>query len=415
MPVSFSPLAIFAMRTVLAVPLLFWIVVTLSTIRENRKQKWVVKAATPLPAPPRRPRVAVVIPARNEERNLQACLDSVRALDWPDLRIVVIDDRSTDATPRIARAAAEADARVTVMEGTDLPEGWMGKCWALHQAAAKADGEWLLFLDADVVVDPRALRQAYDWAAANGARMLSGYGFLVLGTFWEQVIMPVIGGMIVGANPLDEVNDPAHPRVVCNGQFILIEREAYREIGGHEAVKAAIIDDMALATRAKERKIAYRMLFCRELFRTRMYTSFGEIWRGWRKNLFAGLGYRWKLALGVVFFVLWTAVVPPLVLAVLLALGARPLAPSVLLAAGATAAMLGYRIYASRIFAQSWIWFWTHPLGAAIVSGIFFESALRGISRSTVDWKGRSYAAAGAPGAAAAPTDGGATPPGGKK
>ena len=106
------------------------------TVRENKKQKWVVKAATPLPPPPSKPRVSVVIPARNEERNLKACLDSVRALEWADLEIVLIDDRSSDATPRIAAEAKAADPRLIVLGGTDLPPGWMGKCWALHQASA---------------------------------------------------------------------------------------------------------------------------------------------------------------------------------------------------------------------------------------------------------------------------------------
>ena len=380
-------------RGALVLPLLFWLLVLVSTWSQNRKQKWVLKAATPLPEPPRRPRVTVLIPARNEERNLKTCLDAVRALEWPDLQILLIDDRSTDATSRIAAEAAAADPRVTVLGGTDLPDGWMGKCWALHQAQAHATGEWLLFLDADVTVHPRALRQAHDYAIANGVRMISGYGFLVLETFWEKVIMPVIGGMIVGANPLDEVNDPAHERVVANGQFILISREGYRELGGHEAVRGEIIDDMALARLAKAKKIGYRMLFCRELFRTRMYTTFAEIWSGWRKNLFAGLGYRWGVALGVVVFVLWTAILPPFAA---LALAAHR-GPAFELAVAGTIAMLVYRIYASVIFDQPWGLFFTHPLGALITCGIFFESALRGIRGGTVDWKGRAYGASGPP------------------
>ena len=379
------------LRIALALPVFFWILAIVSTWSTSRKGTWVLKATTPLAAPPKRPRVSVLIPARNEERNLQACLDSVRALDWPDLEILLIDDRSTDGTPRIAADAASADPRVRVLGGSDLPPGWMGKSWALHQAQAQATGEWLLFLDADVTVDPRALKQTWDWAVANGARMVSGYGFLVLATFWEKVIMPVIGGMIVGANPLDEVNDPDHERVVCNGQFILISREAYGAIGGHEAVKGEIIDDMALARTAKEKRIAYRMLFCRELFRTRMYTSFREIWAGWRKNLFAALGYRWQVAIGVVIFVMWTALLPVVAMfALILHRG-----PSFVLAAVATSLMLGYRIYASRIFDQPWGLFWTHPLGALITAGIFLESAFRGLTRGTVEWKGRAYGASG--------------------
>lgn len=374
---------IWLLRIPLGFAALFWGIVWLSTIRENRKQRWVVKANTPLPPSPQ-PRVSVIVPARNEERNLKACLDSLRALEWPALEIIVLDDRSTDATPKIL---AETPG-VKALSGTDLPEGWMGKSWALDQAQRHATGEWLLFIDADVTVHPKAISQAHAYAMQEKARMLSGYGYLRLETFWENVVMPVLGGMIVGANPLEEVNDPRHERVVCNGQFILIERAAYDAIGGHAAVKGEIIDDMALAREAKKKEIPYRMIFCRELFRTRMYTTFGEIWRGWTKNLYAALGYRPQVALAAVAFILFTAVLPPA------ALFARD-EPSLALAIAATALMLGYRIYASVIFDHDWRWFWSHPLGALVCAGIFLESARRGFFRQTVEWKGRHYGAAG--------------------
>lgn len=378
---------------------LFWVAVYAGTFVEHRRQRWVLKASTALPPPARLPRVTVLIPARNEERNLRTCLDAVRALEWPDLQILLIDDRSTDATPRIAAEAAVADPRITVLGGTDLPEGWMGKSWALHQAVARASGEWLLLLDADVTVHPKALSQAFAYAAAEKAAMFSGYGTLVLGTFWEKVIMPVIGGMIVGGNPLREVNDPEHSRVVCNGQFILISRAAYDAIGGHAAIRAEIIDDVAMAREAKAKKLGYRMVFCRELFSTRMYTGFGEIWRGWRKNIYAGLQYRPYIAFGVVAFVWVTAVIP------VIAAFARGYArmdrsnedPLFMTAAAATALMFAYRLYSARIFEQPRGLFWTHPLGAVLVSGIFLDSALRGLFGRTVDWKGRAYAASGAP------------------
>lgn len=373
---------------------LFWVAAFLGTFVENAKAKWVVKAATPLPPLARQPRVSVLIPARNEERNLRACLDSVRKLEWPDLEILLVDDRSTDATPRIAADAAAADPRITILGGTDLPEGWMGKSWALHQAVAKAGGEWLLFLDADVTVHPRALAQAMAYAAQEKAAMFSGYGTLVLRTFWEKVLMPVIGGMIVGGNPLREVNDPEHPRVVCNGQLILISRAAYDAIGGHAAIRSEIIDDVAMAREAKAKKLGYRMVFCRELFATRMYTGFGEIWRGWRKNIYAGLSYRPHIAFFVVAFVWVTAVIPPIAALTCLAIHRGPTTEGVFIVAStATALMLLYRVYSARIFEQPWGLFWTHPLGAVLVSGIFLDSALRGLFGRTVDWKGRAYTA----------------------
>lgn len=398
MRVLIVTIAYWALTGLCGIAALFWVLVSIGTFVEHRRQRWVVKTSTALPPPPRTPRVTVLIPARNEERNLRTCLDAVRALEWPDLQILLIDDRSTDATPRIAAEAAAADPRVTVLGGSDLPEGWMGKSWALHQAVPRATGEWLLFLDADVTVHPRALSQAFAYAAAEKAAMFSGYGTLVLGTFWEKVIMPVIGGMIVGGNPLREVNDPEHFRVVCNGQFILVSRMAYDAIGGHAAIRSEIIDDVAMAREVKAKKLGYRMVFCRELFSTRMYTGFGEIWRGWRKNIYAGLRYRPHVAFVVVAFV-WVTAVIPLGVAIGRAAAMRGEVdlrdPLLAASAAASVLMFVYRVYSARIFEQPWGLFWTHPLGAILVSGIFLDSALRGLFGGTVDWKGRAYAASG--------------------
>lgn len=379
--------------SLLVLAALFWAMALLSTVRENRRARWVIKAAAAIPPPPTSPRVSLLIPARNEERNLRACLDSARALEWPDLEIVVVDDHSTDATGRIAAEAAAADRRVRALSAPDKPDGWMGKSWALHTAAAAATGTWLLLVDADVTLHPRALAQALAWAMQEKARMLSGFGHLILGSFWEKVVMPVIGGMIIGGNPLDEVNDPEHARVLANGQFILVERAAYDEIGGHEKVRGEIIDDVALAREAKKRKIPYRMVFCRELFRTRMYTSFGEIWRGWTKNVYAGLGYRWWVALVVVALTAATSLLPPIA-TVALAIE-RPHGFAMAAAATGTALLFGYRLYASRLFDQDWRFAWSHPLGAAVTCGIFLESAWRGMTGRHVEWKGRRYGAGG--------------------
>ena len=392
---ALAMLLLLLLDCLLVLAALFWVVALLNTVREKRRGRWVIKATDALPAPAATPRVSVLIPARNEERNLRACLDSARQLSWPDLEIIVVDDHSTDATGRIAAEAAAADRRVRALSAPDKPDGWMGKSWALHTAAATATGTWLLLVDADVTMHPRALAQSFAWAAQEKARMLSGFGHLVLGSFWEKVVMPVIGGMIIGGNPLDEVNDPEHSRVLANGQFILVERAAYDAIGGHESVRGEIIDDVALARVAKEKKIAYRMVFCRELFRTRMYTSFGEIWRGWTKNVYAGLGYRWWVALVVVAFTAITSLLPPAAL-VALAIGHAPAHRFALEAAGAgTALLFAYRLYASTLFDQDWRFAWSHPLGAAVTCGIFLESAWRGMTGRHVEWKGRRYGAGG--------------------
>lgn len=367
---------------------LFWLAVLLTTIYRRLTNPYRIGLDSYPDSTVDLGTVSVVIPARNEEDNIEKCVRSVLDQSYPHVEVVVLDDGSTDETPAILERLASADERVQVLSGSELPAGWKGKCWALEQAQAKASGRWLLFLDADVVLAPEALQQALAYVEEHDLEMLSGYGKLVLGSFWEKTIMPVVGGIVVSGNPLDEVNDPDHERAIANGQFILVQRDAYERMGRHETVAAEIIDDVAMARAAKENQVRYHMVFCRELFATRMYTSFSQIWEGWRKNLYAGLHYKPGIAIAVLGFVFYTSIVPYLALA-------AP-APWRWLAVGIVGLILVNRVYTAILFEHPILYSILHPLGALIVIGIIADSALRGVRGGEVTWKGRSYAAGSA-------------------
>lgn len=368
----------------------FWALTLAVTVFRRATNPYRIRANSyPQEATPGSPSpVTVVIPARNEQDNIERCVRSVLEQDYPAVDVVVLDDASTDATAEIlAKLAGETD-RLRVLGGSELPAGWKGKCWALQQAQKQAGGDWLLFLDADVVLGPEAVRQAMAYVAEHDLHMLSGYGKLVLGSFWEKVVMPVVGGLIVAGNPLEEVNDPDHHRAIANGQFILVERAAYDEIGQHEAIASEIIDDVALARTAKEKGIRYHMVFCRELFSTRMYTTLGQIWEGWRKNLYAGVGYRPGVAAAVLLFTLYTSLGPFAALAL-------P-TPYLWLGLVAVGLVFANRIYTAILFEHPPHYAITHPLGALVVAGILGDSALRGMRGGKVTWKGRAYDAGSA-------------------
>src|SRR3972149_5996912 len=243
------------------------------------------------PTPPlsQAPLISVCIPARNEERNIRACVEAMLAQDYPDLEVIVLDDRSTDATPSFLAHTAPRDPRLRPISGSDLPEGWAGKPHALYQASKAARGGWLCFVDADPFVTREALSACYAKAIETNADMFTIMTFQITGTFWEKVVMPlVMTALSVGFSPR-KVNDPKRKNAIANGQFIMIKRTVYDAIGGHEKVKDQIVEDKALAEQVKWN--GHRLIVAdgMQVLSTRMYTSLETMWEGWTKNIYLGL------------------------------------------------------------------------------------------------------------------------------
>ena len=354
---------------------------------------------TPSPPPSDAPLLSVCIPARNEERNIRACVEAVLAQDYPDFEVIVLDDCSTDSTPTILAELASRDSRLHPIRGSDLPKGWAGKPYALHQASAAARGPWLCFIDADTFISPVTLSSCYARALETDADLFTIMTFQFMGSFWEKVVMPlVMTGLSVGFSPR-KVNDPQRRDAIANGQFILIKRAVYDAIGGHESVKDSIVEDKAIAEQAKWN--GYRLIVAdgMQVARTRMYTSLREMWEGWTKNIYLGLRDQPSLtALGV--FGAFLCVIVSLVLPAWPLLGflwnfnagswmaATVIIESILLWA--------YMIYArSKIAEKMKISSWyacTTPLGAAVFGAMMFASTWKVLSRKGVMWKGRVYA-----------------------
>ena len=236
------------------------------------------------------PEVSVIIPARNEQASLGACLESLVAQSGVDFEIIVVNDHSTDRTGEIAASFPS----VRVIEAGPLPQGWTGKNNAVACGAREARGDWLLFTDADTVHLPGSLAEALAEAKKHNAEMLSYSPEQSAVSFWEMAILPVVFAELARQYPPTKVSDPASPIAAANGQFILIRRETYDAIGGHAAVASDILEDVALARRVKAdgRKIHFR--YAADAVRTRMYRNFAQLREGWTKNLallFPGPGY----------------------------------------------------------------------------------------------------------------------------
>jgi glycosyltransferase involved in cell wall biosynthesis len=228
-----------------------------------------------------RPVVSIVVPARNEEACLGLCLKSLTTQTGIPLEIIVADDGSTDGT----REIAESFGGVHVVDAGSAPPNWTGKNHAMAAGAAVALGEWLLFTDADTVHNPGSLARAVAEAERNGAALLSYSPEQEVHSFWEKAIMPVIFAELAAAYRPSEVSDPASSAAAANGQYILISREAYDAVGGHAAIAARLLEDVALAraVKASGRKILFR--YGADAVRTRMYRNFAQLREGWTKNL----------------------------------------------------------------------------------------------------------------------------------
>ncbi|HZD31216.1 MAG TPA: glycosyltransferase, partial [Candidatus Angelobacter sp.] len=225
------------------------------------------------------PEVSVIVPARNEEANLGACLASLVEQVGSTYEIIVVDDHSTDRTREIA-----ACLPVTVIEAQELPMGWSGKCNACWSGAQIARGKWLLFTDADTQHAPNSIAQGLAEAEATGAALLSYSPQQEVGSFAERALLPVVFAELATTFRPQEVSDPNSPAAAANGQYLLIRRDAYDAVGGHPAVAMAILEDVELARLVKRAglRLQFRMS---DVVRTRMYRTFGQMWEGWTKNL----------------------------------------------------------------------------------------------------------------------------------
>src|SRR6266498_3402143 len=205
----------------------------------------------PAPPPSHAPLISVCIPARNEQRNIRTCVEATLAQNYPNFEVIVLDDRSTDATPAILADIAAHDPRLRPISGSNLPKGWAGKPHALFQASAAARGEWLCFVDADTFLSPATLSSCYAKAIETKADLFTIMTFQITETFWEKVVMPIVmTGLSVGFSPR-KVNDSKRKDAVANGQFILIKRSIYDAIGGHERIKDQIVEDKAISEQVK--------------------------------------------------------------------------------------------------------------------------------------------------------------------
>jgi hypothetical protein len=342
---------------------------------------------------PSLPSLSIVVPARNEADRIERCVRSLLATRHPDFEVIVVDDQSTDATRATLDRIAIGESRLRVVPGQAIPPGWIGKSWALTQGERLAHGAWLLFTDADTVHDALAAASAQQYAIDRRYDVLSLLTDQETIGLAERFLLPTILFVILlGVGALDDVNDPRkRDTAIFNGQYVLASREAYDAIGGHAAVRAEIAEDLELARLFKRDGRFHTFLTgSNALVRTRMYHSFGDLWRGFVKNF--ALGARGHTARAVAGVTLLACISPisPLMLIVLIAQAAWWPAVTLVLAMGAVLAAAEFAMRTMRFRQGSGL---AVPLGLAMTLAIFAASLVAWHGGGGVVWRGRRYSA----------------------
>ena len=333
------------------------------------------------------PRVSVMIPARNEEKRIGPCLETLLADDLPSLEILVLNDHSSDDTADVVRRFSQQDSRIRLLSGKDLPPGWTGKAWACQQLAREARGDLLVFVDADTRFSDTAISQAVRLAERKNADLLSLWPHLETGTWSEHLVIPFVHLFILLYLP-HWLGGRSASLGAANGQFLLFRRKAYEEIGGHTAVSGHLVEDIALARKMRAAGFQVRNHDATNpghpvaLVRCRMYDNVRDLWHGFTKNLYPAFDGR----LGAfVFFQIFQAAV---FLGPFLLLPFFPQDPILWIE---VAIILSLRLAMAHRFRQSRLGAILHPLGQALVLAIAANSWLQTIRRR-LPWRGRHYA-----------------------
>lgn len=345
----------------------------------------------PRPAGNSLPRVSIIVPARDEAHNLDRLLASLSKLDHPECEVLVVDGGSTDGSRDVVLRHAARDARIRLVDEPPLPDGWVGKSWACWTGRRHATGDWLLFTDADTDHAPDSLGRAQHEAILRGVGLLTGLTLQELRKLPERVVMPPVFSLIyaaAGGPGPTRISDP--DLAIANGQYLLFDARAYDALGGHEAVRTSITEDLALARHAARRGVRAAFVDLTGLVRVRMYRGARDMFVGWRKNVATGATHTPPLA-----YALTVGTFLP-------GLFALPLAAGAVLghgwgaaaASGLAWALMTWRTRLAQRGSEGAGWgaALLHPLGYAFFALVLAASFLdRATGRGPV-WKGRRYA-----------------------
>mgnify|MGYP000485667603 CR=1 FL=1 len=351
--------------------------------------------------------LSVVIPAFDEEQNIEGCLTHVLMSERPCSRweVIVVDDQSSDNTVKIAEQAivtvAGADQPdATVLQAGPRPKGerWVGKNWGCCQAMEQVNSEWVLFIDADVTLAPDAIRRALHQSINENADLFSLAPRLTCGCLAEWMVQPIMASLLGLGFPILEANDPASTVAFAAGPFMLFRRDSYNAIGGHRALAGEVVEDLALARRIKEGGFRLRYVLGIDAVDLQMYANLQALWEGWSKNWFLGLDRSISKSLGAGGVVLLMFTLPWLLLPASLTMACLSSQDQILWLSDAGLGLiailmqLSVRLWTRARFSVPLRHWWLIGLGGMIIGLIAPTSVWKSLTGRSWTWKGRSLA-----------------------
>ncbi len=373
-------------QTIIAVILALFLLNLILNLRSlHRLGEGKLRLPRPLPL------ISILIPARDEESNIAGCLDSLRKQDYSNYEVLVLDDGSTDNTAAVVEEIAAADPRVRLLKGETLPEGWAGKPFACHQLAKEAGGSWLLFTDADTVHAPNMLSSALAYAHSHKLSLLSGFPLQHITSFTQKIALPIMYFILLSCCPLWWMQGSKKPKPgIAIGQFLFLRADDYRQMGGHEAVKSRIVEDMWLGFELARRGKRQGVVDLSRVVSCHMYTRSSEMWQGITRWVYsAGSLSPWLLGLLMVlgaalFFVPFVFTIGHF----------TPLIPDYgwsMLIVMQIGAILLMRVLVDRRFRHPQLYSISHPAGISLWLLCVVNGAIRHLTGGGVRWKERSY------------------------
>ena len=339
-----------------------------------------------LPEPP--PLVSVIIPARDEEKNIGRCLKSLLSQEYPRYEVIVLDDNSSDATADIVSGMAAGDGRLQLLRGGPLPPGWAGKPYACYQAAKAARGSWLLFVDADTISTPDMLKRVIAEAVSRKAALVSGFPRQIT-SFGQKTAIPMMYFFVLSWGPLWWLQRARKPvPTIAIGQFLLFDAKAYWDMGGHEVVKSRIIEDVWLGVEVTRRGGRQVAIDLSPVFATRMYDTMGGMWEGLVKWLYSVAALSLPALIGLMVMAFLAFMLPIFELWWVAAAGTLP---ALLLVVFQVALIFLMRWLVDNRFGESILSTILHPVGLAIWVLAGAWGAARQVTGAGVSWKHRVY------------------------
>lgn len=350
-------------------------------------------------------RVSVIVAAKDEEDNIESCLTTLLDQDYPDFEVIAVDDRSQDRTAVILKRLESTcgvteppSDRLRVITVRSLRDGWFGKNNAMHEGVAVSSGEWLCFTDADCrQISRKTLSMAMREAVEHNSDFLSVTPVLETRTVWERIIQPVCALVLIIWFLPERVNNPKTRTAYANGAFMLMRRSCYDAIGGHERVRTEINEDIHMARIAKQLGLKLRVVENDDLYRTRMYRTPAEAWRGWSRIFYGSLGSLGRLLTAAMLLIVFS-LFPWISLAIaLIGCGWARAGDAAWWEAAAIAwagvilvkQAVAWRLYG--VLRMGRVWSLTYVLGGAITLSMLVNAVFKTVGATSTTWRGTTY------------------------